>query len=89
MKPELAKAVIEDMLGGGDHSYTLPDTEKERAYIFAMLVRVVAADGKLHESERALLKSLAPSFGFTEEEVEKIAAVSVADALYKLEKRDG
>src|SRR5438477_10110815 len=46
LKQELAQAVIEEMLASGDHSYALPDTEKERAYLFPLLVRVVAADGK-------------------------------------------
>jgi uncharacterized tellurite resistance protein B-like protein len=82
---ELAEAVIEEMQAGGDASFSLPDSERERAYLFSMLVRVVAADARLHEGEVRFLKSVAPSFGFTEAQVEQIAAVAVADALYKRE----
>ncbi len=62
-------------------------TEKDRAYLFAMLVRVVAADGKLHERELGFLKQVAPSFGYKEDEVEKIAGAATATAAERLAAR--
>lgn len=88
---ELAAAAVEELVAAGPGAADLAGgisvTEKDRAYLFAMLVRVIAADGKLHEKERELLRRIGPSFGYTAEQVEKVAAAAAADAAARLAPR--
>ena len=66
--------------GGRDYTADLPPGEVDRAFLFILLVRVVAADGVLDPKEAAFLKKLGPAFGYKEAEVEMVAEVACQDA---------
>ncbi len=63
-----------------DFTSDLPAGEADRAFLFVLLVRVVAADGHLDPNELVFLKKLGPAFGYTAEHVEMVAEVACKDA---------
>jgi hypothetical protein len=81
-----AKRLISEAEAEKDRDWTqdLPPSDVDRAFLFVLLVRVVAADGQLDPKEAEFLKKLGPSFGYKESKVEMVAQVATQDARDRL-----
>jgi uncharacterized tellurite resistance protein B-like protein len=81
-----ASRLVEEAEAEKDRDYTqdLPPSDVDRAFLFVLLVRVVAADGQLDPKEADFLKKLGPHFGYKESEVEMVAQVATQDARDRL-----